>query len=42
MAGWGELLWMVDGRVVHVEPIRDFASVGELVQKTATLFAGKG
>jgi len=39
--GNGEIMWMRNGRVVHVESILGFDSVGDLIEKTATLFADR-
>jgi hypothetical protein len=35
--GWGELVWMEQGRVLHVERILNFESTSELIQKTEAL-----
>lgn len=35
--GWGELVWMEKGRVLHVERILDCGSAAELVEKTDRL-----
>lgn len=35
--GWGELVWMEHGRVLHVERILNFDSTSQLVEKTETL-----
>lgn len=35
--GWGELVWMKQGRVVHVEQIINFNSAEQLTKKTEAL-----
>jgi hypothetical protein len=35
--GWGEVAWLANGRVLHVESILNFESVAELVAKTESL-----
>ena len=42
IAGMGELIWMQNGRVLHVEPIGNFRSTDELVAKTSALFDDGG
>jgi hypothetical protein len=39
--GWGELVWMEKGRVLHVERILNYESTSELIQKTETLIPNK-
>jgi hypothetical protein len=39
--GYGELVWMEQGRVVHVERILNFESTSELLQKTEALIPDK-
>ena len=39
--GWGELVWMEQGRVLHVERILNYESTSELIQKTETLIPNK-
>lgn len=36
--GWGEVVWMAGGRVLHVEKIMNFESPLSLIQKTNDLF----
>lgn len=36
--GWGEVAWLENGRVLHVEPILNFDSVDDLIEKTQDLF----
>jgi hypothetical protein len=35
--GWGELVWMEQGRVLHVERILNFRTISQLLQKTEGL-----
>lgn len=35
--GWGELVWMERGRVLHVERILNFDSTSKLIEKTESL-----
>lgn len=35
VAGWGEVMWMVEGRVIDVAPLRDFSGSEALMKKTA-------
>jgi hypothetical protein len=35
--GWGELVWMERGRVLHVERIQNFESISGLLNKTEAL-----
>jgi hypothetical protein len=39
--GWGELVWMERGRVLHVERIQNFESISELLNKTEALMPTK-
>lgn len=36
--GWGEVVWMAKGRVLHVERILNFESASSLIQKTNDVF----
>lgn len=35
--GWGELVWMDEGRVLHVERIDEYGSAAKLIEKTESL-----
>jgi hypothetical protein len=37
--GWGELVWMERGHVLHVEPILNFETVSDLVRKTEQIMS---
>jgi hypothetical protein len=39
--GWGELVWLEQGRVLHVERIMNFKSMSKLLQKTEALLPNK-
>jgi hypothetical protein len=39
--GWGELVWMEHGRVLHVERILNFDTASELVEKTQSLMPAR-
>jgi hypothetical protein len=39
--GWGELIWMDRGRVLHVERILNFETSTELVEKTRSLMSAQ-
>jgi hypothetical protein len=39
--GWGEVVWMAHGRVLHVEPILECGSPAQLVAKTERLLAAR-
>ncbi|MEO1617229.1 MAG: hypothetical protein AAFV88_15365 [Planctomycetota bacterium] len=38
MAGMAEILWMQDGKVIHVESAENFRSANDLIEKTRSLF----
>lgn len=38
IGGWGELVWIANGRVVHIESALDFSDGDELVTLTRELF----
>lgn len=42
IAGMGEVMWMQNGRVLHVEAIDNFRSTNDLIAKTVALFKNRG